>query len=716
MPLLKKNLFRAFSDENNYPLIILLFVSFSLLFLDGGKSIAGQILFFSTPLLVLPLVLLKTRSLPKHFYLLFFLWLFYLLANLISTLNSISLSLSVPTFMETLGVFVYWILFSLLITNKKQIGLITNFIVGAGFLLAFISLYYLIPQAPKPISDMNLFYAKWGHNHLASYLLLVLPIVLIGWIKEKKTKRWGLLSIFFLLSFLLTFSRGAFAVFPLIPLILLFKFRQRAKRSKKLILAMTALIPIFLVVGIFIISNSQLLKARMENYQNLSWLHRQLIKPIDKEGRFNYWQQAIKGWRLKPLLGNGPGTFLLTSIRFQKKPDSNSLYAHSSLLKQAAETGSIGATAFLLLTLIPLIWLWKKQIASFPLLLGATALWLHSLIDFDFNFLAIWLIFWMILTGSHNTLNNLSTRKASLKLNWIIIGSSIVLFIFVSLATTSKILLIKAENQKNVNSSLSTKNYQRALTIFPFDQNNWIIALTELQSQQIKGYFLETAQFYNKKNPYLLKLIGQRYLEQGKGKNAIDIYRQLTLLDPNNLFFPLELVRIYSQEDKLDLALVHLQKAGKVEINYQRFQYPEFDLNYSPHIAFLSYSSQISNIYLQKLSSIKPQEIAQISSPGLAILFYELGLLASQHEETNLVTPFWESAVYLAPEWSYFHIELANSYLINNQASEAEKQLNFCFQFKYPREHCQEYMDENYHSQSPESIGFLKEKVGKIVN
>ena len=189
---------------------------------------------------------------------------------------------------------------------------------------------------------------------------------------------------------------------------------------------------------------------------------------------------------------------------------------------------------------------------------------------------------------------------------------------------------------------------------------------------------------------------------------TIDIYQQLTILDPNNLFFPLELVRLYSQEDNLDLALVHLQKAGEIGINYQRFQYPEFDFNYSPHIISFPHDSQISNIYLSRLSSIKPQEIAQFSSLELAILFYELGLLAHQYQETNLVAPFWKSAVYLAPEWSHFHVELANYYLAQGEKNKAQTSLEKCMTFWYPKDHCKTFLEENVENGRPEQIGFLK--------
>ena len=697
----------------NYSLWLLLLIVFSLFLLNGGESLAAQMLFFAAPLLFLPLFFLQKTFPPKNTLVLASLWSIYLIINLISTCcGSLSLSLSVSALMKLLGVFTYWLLFSFLI-KKQHLQLLVNFIIITGFLLSLVSFYFVIPQTPKPIAGMNFFYANYGHNHLASYLLLVLPLVISQWLITR-TKFWKSLSLFFLFSFFLTFSRGALVILPFILLILYFKYRPSF--WSKIILVIAAFLPFIFFLSIFLISQTSWGQQKQQiPLKDLPWLERQIVKPLNKEGRLSYWQQAIKGWQLRPWLGNGPGTFRLISLRFQEKPGRYSLYAHSSFLEHLSETGILGASIFLCLTLIPLIWLWKKK-SEFPLLLGITALWLHSLIDFDFNFLAIWLLFWVII-ASLFSYSPSQKRNSNALLKSIMIISSFLLFIFISLSIISKIFLLEAEKNKDVDLNSAANYYQKAATIFPFDQKQEEVILKRFIKQKLSlsESLLRKTVVLNQQNPYVLKLVAQYYKQHNDLETAKNLYLQLTNLEPINLQYPLELSQIHAQQGNTQEALNYLLQAAMMKISTQRSIYLQQPYFTVPSIILSQENRELMTDFNQSLSSLDTEVLAQPFSAYLSKLLYLLGLSAYQYNQPELTASFWQTAALSAPAWSYFHIELANWYLNNSQFQQSQAQLEYCLSFTDAQEACQEFIEENLVKQKPETIGFLEEKIRKDI-
>ena len=94
---------------------------------------------------------------------------------------------------------------------------------------------------------------------------------------------------------------------------------------------------------------------------------------------------------------------------------------------------------------------------------------------------------------------------------------------------------------------------------------------------------------------------------------------------------------------------------------------------------------------------------------------YNLGIVAYQNAERDLVIPFWETAVQISPEWSYFHIELANYYLTNKMQEEAIAQLDYCLKFKHPKSFCQWYIDNHLELGKPDTVGFLEGKINEEI-
>jgi len=95
----------------------------------------------------------------------------------------------------------------------------------------------------------------------------------------------------------------------------------------------------------------------------------------------------------------------------------------------------------------------------------------------------------------------------------------------------------------------------------------------------------------------------------------------------------------------------------------------------------------------------------------LARLFYDLGLAAYQYDENELTEFFWDIAVRLAPEWSFFHKELANYYLVKGKKKVAWERLNFCLKFNYSKEPCIDFLKNNWEKNETVEVGYYKQNI-----
>jgi O-antigen ligase len=115
-------------------------------------------------------------------------------------------------------------------------------------------------------------------------------------------------------------------------------------------------------------------------------------------GRWSYWQGAVKLIGQHPWLGTGPGTFASSFQRVQSD-GAYARYAHNLYLQMAAETGIVGAAAFLAFA-GSMVWIAIRLSSPFARVaaISAGALLLHGLIDFSWEIVANqWL--WYLLVG-----------------------------------------------------------------------------------------------------------------------------------------------------------------------------------------------------------------------------------------------------------------------------------------------------------------------------
>ncbi len=124
--------------------------------------------------------------------------------------------------------------------------------------------------------------------------------------------------------------------------------------------------------------------------------------------RADFWRDALLLSRERPLLGWGPYSFRFIQPRLQHAVLATSDHPHNMFLKLAVERGwpaMLLFLAFLVFLLLPFIrTLWSRSVSAasvtdlrFWVLLGVTGVLLHNLIDYNLQFVGIFLPLWIAL-------------------------------------------------------------------------------------------------------------------------------------------------------------------------------------------------------------------------------------------------------------------------------------------------------------------------------
>lgn len=178
--------------------------------------------------------------------------------------------------------------------------------------------------------------------------------------------------------------------------------------------------------------------------------------------------------------------------------------------------------------------------------------------------------------------------------------------------------------------------------------------------------------------------------------------------------YHLNRTQVLAQESNIQQALNHLDKAVGSKLKEVDKKYPNLTLETSMIIPALPDNPDLIKAYLGFLREIDYDYLKESYVSKWAKIYYVLGLTAHKHNELDLVVPLWQVAANLAPEWSYFHVELANFYLTQGEMDKAHSQIEHCMQFHFPQAHCRQFMEENVQTNLPEAVGSWEKQIKDI--
>lgn len=175
----------------------------------------------------------------------------------------------------------------------------------------------------------------------------------------------------------------------------------------------------------------------------------------------------------------------------------------------------------------------------------------------------------------------------------------------------------------------------------------------------------------------------------------------------------LDQVKSSAKDSNAQAALGSLGKGADIKLSQLAKAYQERKMEITVTIPVLPDNPKLTQSISEYLQNFNAEELTTLNPSIWAKPFYMLGLIAYRNNEPSFLVPVWKNAISLAPEWSFFYVELANYYSSIGKTQEAKDILNGCTQFNSPKFHCKTFMDTNLGNNKIESIGFLEETIVK---
>jgi len=381
--------------------VFLFFLPFFLLLpIQDGKQEVIDIVGAAMVIGVSTVVFLYVKKRREPSPLIVSFWILLLLYLAVRTVYSDDIGYSLYETARFVGA---WLVFSICYSysNRDTAGILSDGI------LVLCTIGLALAAADKFFLELNfaagsVIGSSYGHNHIADIMLAAIPIAVLGFVQTKR-KLLLLLLALFCIGILLSEAR----VVALLTAGYLGVVAARRLLPKFLNIILGFMVLVLLLWSVITLVYTPLLQSTA--IQTTAEHIGQWKKSLFADGRPGYWTQAIEAIRDHPLVGSGPGTFYLQSLLRQKNPQANSWYAHSFPLQLLADTGVVG---FLLVfsvvgwaLMLPRRYITNRSALTAPdhsrraagLVHGAGLLLVYGLVDYSFDFLIIWLLFWAML-------------------------------------------------------------------------------------------------------------------------------------------------------------------------------------------------------------------------------------------------------------------------------------------------------------------------------
>lgn len=378
------------------------------------------------------------------------------------------------------------------------------------------------------------FASNYWPNAFATFLLAVWPLSLM---LQKRVVKIMAITLF-ISALLLTFSRAAFLVLCLQLVILAF-IQRKSIFSFTIKKIFTAQIKTFLLITICVLALTgglHTLRPMINSHETNSFLKKATFVGTEQQTsfqeRFDFMKGAIQLMRKHPILGSGPFSFRFIYPTIQKDFLAIADHPHNWILKIGVEEGIPALLLFLILMGLiggSLIYQQVKEPNSdrmgMIVLLSLAGPFLHSLADYNMNFMTNQIIFWIVL-GFATT--KICIQKWSQKNNnphGITLFSGLVAVIICTTATSIG-YEIYLSYTKNFEQMQFSRNYFLEMSGDAMKKNN--LALAE-----------RFATLQIQKNPYdafAWDMLGQINEKNKKNKEALAAYGRAIKVDPANFF------------------------------------------------------------------------------------------------------------------------------------------------------------------------------------
>ncbi len=382
-------------------------------------------------------------------------WVLYLLVVTIATVFSHSLPLSLHELVVQYFAFVFFC--SVLFTKSKLRSsehLFPGFVLITIVMVTLSTVAQVVPAIGVHLPPMTLLYPKFGHNHLAAFLLLVLPLSAYVVVKNRNRRAWVFFAIV-CVALVLSWGRVALVIGLLQLIALAFFLFQKKLVPRKVASIIFSSLSILFIACCLTIGYYTLVQFKYDTC-SAGMFRKFLCKNPYEEPRLEYWRQAVVATREYPLIGYGPGTFELINKKYRSRPAVGTAFAHNTLLETLSESGIV---AVLLLGILGVSLVGKSYrvvssqatFENVALFIAVSGQLINSMFDYDLNHIGIYIItvlfFAKILSGSSFDVSK-ETVKSQKKYQFFIklsltLSVGFILFFGLLFFVTEALLLLK---------------------------------------------------------------------------------------------------------------------------------------------------------------------------------------------------------------------------------------------------------------------------------
>lgn len=514
------------------PFITILTLAATLAFNNINHPKAVLALFISTLLILVSRILTKNRLNSR----LNLIILFLIISNIISYIFSSTANLGLASTTAEITLLIFFsILVSTKITNTNQ----KKILLGISALCVLESIFgisqFIIREETRVAGTFMSYTQKANFfpNAFALFLLLTWPLTLL--INNKILKIIAL--ILSSTALFLTFSRGGLIVFiiQIISIGIYYLINQQYQIIKKIITAL--LISILIVFGLNQLRTQKNLAAQNIN-QKITFNSTEKITSVNERGEF--FINTPKLIVQKPFIGFGPDSFYQIYPQVQPRFIANAPHPHNIFLKISVEKGLINLLLFISILIFTLSLIIKnnkvaKNETNFIIINTIAGGLIHNQIDYNFNFISNYFIFFILLAILLNNLifnkeNNKYTNKLNLNLKYSLLLLAIVislnsywLFNEIKLKTAFKIAPKSTQTAINL---LNNANY--------LDSNAF---LADIYSSNNTQKAIDILKNHIKINPYdafAYNKLGQLLFTQNSLQESSYYYKKALETDPMN--------------------------------------------------------------------------------------------------------------------------------------------------------------------------------------
>lgn len=596
-------------------------------------------------------------------------WIVFGLSGVLSTIQSDSVGLSLSWIVRLASGYLAYRLFYSIASKQTARSIVRSlavFVAGAALLS-------LLVTASSPVRSMlpsmNLLELRFGHNHLADLLVFIAPIVFSLMLHSRRSKLVkAAVMLGYIVFLLLTYARGAWLIVAVYGAAA-YVVRGTHEKTKRALIAATTIA----IISIASYGSTRVFMVTKDIPRTGTDASR-AVRPFTLESRLEYWRQALVSIKERPAFGSGPGTFSLTSTRLQKRVNQSSWFAHSTLLQTGSEMGVLGLLAFLWL-IGAHAQLYIKNSSAFSsgkpetaILWGLVLMFVYGLFEYVLDYHIIWLLFWSAVGLTAGIVRTNSSRVPTAHISISVPFASVSLFYLLWILSGCI--------------ALTTKRYDQAFYVAPFDAGNALVMLSTHDVTQAEPN-VALALVFHKNNPQVLKELAAYYTKRGYDEKAQELLSRVIQLDSKN-------TEGYALYDETAHRRMHpLSFIDQTQLLTKGFLPSE----YSQQLMSLVTCYGANDLEIDR-PHIDLRELSEytIEEP-IAEAIYLIGSRLVDKDKEGALS-FWELSSRIDPDLSFYAVERANLLAKEGRLTEAFTVLDQCRTNIFANRHCTEFRQQ----------------------